>query len=312
MPNQNHFISEASPHCPADLLERARSGTVPRVAIARAGAPLPMQAAFEATQAGIMIPIFVGEAADIQAEADKLQWDISEFKVVDTVGEAEAGITAATLCGNGDADVLMKGQLHTDVFMKSALNREAGLRIGAKFVHLFSMTHPKGGTPIVISDAAVNVSPDLETRQDATRSVVKLLKALGVERPKVAFLSATEVAIPAVPSSVEGADLAKWARDNVEGADFAGPLALDLILSEKSRDIKGMQDDPVAGQADGIIVPDIVSGNTLFKAMVYMTGACSGGLVVGGKVPILLTSRADSAAARMASVALASVWSNAK
>jgi phosphate acetyltransferase len=270
-----------------------------------------MQAAFEATQAGIMVPIFVGEADDILAEAAKLDWDISGFELIDTVGEAEAGITAATLCGQGKADVLMKGQLHTDVFMKSALNRDAGLRMGAKFVHLFSMTHPSGGSPIVISDAAVNVSPDIETRQDATRSVVKLLKALGVERPKVAYLSATEVAIPSVPSSLEGAELAEWARQNVDGADFAGPLALDLILSEKSRDIKGLQDDPVAGQADGIIVPDIVAGNTLFKAMVYMTGACSGGLVVGGKVPILLTSRADSAAARMASVALASVWSNA-
>jgi phosphate acetyltransferase len=311
MSQENHFISKADPVCPADLLERARTGSVPRVAIARAGAALPMQAAFEATQAGIMTPIFVGEEDDIRAEAAKLDWDISEFELIDTVGEAEAGITAATLCGQGKADVLMKGQLHTDVFMKSALNREAGLRMGAKFVHLFSMTHPNGGTPIVISDAAVNVSPDIETRQDATRSVVKLLKALGVERPKVAFLSATEVEIPSVPSSLEGAELATWARENVEGADFAGPLALDLIMSEKSRDMKGLQDDTVAGQADGIIVPDIVAGNALFKAMVYMTGACSGGLVVGGKVPILLTSRADSAAARMASVALASVWSKA-
>ncbi len=308
----NKFISGADPICPADLLERARSGNVPRVAIARAGAPLPMQAAFEATNAGIMTPIFVGEADDIHAQADKLRWDISAYQLIDTHGEAEAGITAATLCGQGSADVLMKGQLHTDVFMKSALNRDAGLRMGAKFVHLFSMTHPEGGTPIVISDAAVNVSPDIATRQDATRSVVKLLKALGVEHPKVAFLSATEVVIPAVPSSLEGAELAAWARENIEGADFAGPLALDLIFSEKSRDIKGLQGDPVAGQADGIIVPEIVSGNTLFKAMVYMTGACSGGLVVGGKVPILLTSRADSAAARMASVALASVWTNAK
>ena len=270
----NKFISGADPICPADLLERARSGNVPRVAIARAGAPLPMQAAFEATNAGIMTPIFVGEADDIHAQADKLRWDISAYQLIDTHGEAEAGITAATLCGQGSADVLMKGQLHTDVFMKSALNRDAGLRMGAKFVHLFSMTHPEGGTPIVISDAAVNVSPDIATRQDATRSVVKLLKALGVEHPKVAFLSATEVVIPAVPSSLEGAELAAWARENIEGADFAGPLALDLIFSEKSRDIKGLQGDPVAGQADGIIVPEIVSGNTLFKAMAARCQFC--------------------------------------
>lgn len=311
METKNEFISGADPICPADFLKRARSGQAPRVAIARAGAPLPMQAAFEATQAGIMIPMFVGEATDIRGEADKLGWDISKFEVFDTKGEAEAGKTAAELCGRGGADVLMKGQLHTDVFMRSALNRDAGLRAGEKFVHLFAMSHPNGGSPIIISDAAVNVAPDLETRKDATKSVVKLLSALGVDCPKVAFLSATEVAIPSVPSSLEAAELAQWAKSEIAGAEFSGPLALDLILSEKSRDIKGLQDDPVAGQANAIIVPEIVSGNTLFKAMVYMTGACAGGLVVGGKVPILLTSRADSAAARMSSIALASIWSNA-
>jgi phosphate acetyltransferase len=308
---KNKFVSGADPICPADFLDRARSGKIPKVAIARAGAPLPMQAAYEATQEGIMTPVFVGEAIDIHEQSDKLGWDISEYQVFDTIGEAEAGKVAAEMCGRGEADVLMKGQLHTDVFMKAALNKDAGLRAGSKFVHLFAMSHPEGGSPIVISDAAVNVAPDLDTRKDATRSVVTLLKALGISRPKVAFLSATEVAIPSVPSSLEGAELADWANAEVDGADFSGPLALDLILSEKSRDIKGLNDDIVAGNADAIIVPDIVSGNTLFKAMVYMTGACSGGLVVGGKVPILLTSRADSAAARMSSVALASIWANA-
>lgn len=309
--NQNKFISRTDPICPADFLARARTGNVPKVAIARAGAPLPMQAAYEATHAGIMMPIFIGESDAIYAEATKLSWDISGFEVINTVGEADAGKTAAELCGRGDADVLMKGQLHTDVFMRAALNRDAGLRMGAKFVHLFAMSHPDGGSPIVISDAAVNVTPDIETRKDATRSVVKLLKALGVSRPKIAFLSATEVVISSVLSSLEGAELANWARSEMTDADFSGPLALDLILSEKSRNIKGLYDDPVAGFADGIIVPEIVSGNTLFKSMVYMTGACSGGLVVGGKVPILLTSRADSSAARMSSVALASIWTNA-
>jgi len=308
--NNNRFISGADPICPADFLKRARMGKAPRVAIARAGASLPMLAAHEATNEGIMIPIFVGETDDIILEASKLSWDISKYKIIDTNGEAEAASVAANLCGLGKADVLMKGQLHTDVFMKAALNRDAGLRIGAKFVHLFAMSHPSGGTPIVISDAAVNVNPDIETRKDATKSVVKLLKSLGVEFPKIAFLSATESIIPSVLSSVEGAELSEWAKQEIPNAHFSGPLALDLIISEKSSVIKGLSNDPVAGFADGIIVPEIVSGNTLFKSMVYMAGACAGGIVVCGKVPILLTSRADSAAARLSSISLATIWSN--
>ena len=308
---KNKFISGADPICPVDFLERARLGNSPRVAIARAGAPLPMRAALEATNEGIMVPIFVGEVDDILLEANELSWDISNYKIIDTNGEIEAATVAANLCGKNEADVLMKGQLHTDVFMKAALNRDAGLRVGSKFVHLFAMSHPDGGSPIVISDAAVNVNPDIETRKDATRSVVKLLIALGVEGPRIAFLSATESVIPSVISSVEGAELSDWAKNEISNAHFSGPLALDLIISEKSCKIKGIVDDPVAGFADGIIVPEIVSGNTLFKSMVYMTGACAGGIVVGGKVPILLTSRADSSAARLSSISLASIWSNA-
>jgi phosphate acetyltransferase len=190
-----------------------------------------MQAAKQAVEAGIMTPIFVGEATDINREAETIAWDISKFDLHDTTGEEAAGLKAAQLCGAGDADVLMKGQLHTDVFMKSALNRDAGLRTGNRLVHLFHISHPSGGRPIVISDAAVNVAPNIETRHDATRAVVALLQRLGTARPKIAFLSATESIIPSVPSSLEANDLAAWARDTLPEADFSGPLALDLILS---------------------------------------------------------------------------------
>ncbi|GLQ34484.1 phosphate acetyltransferase [Amylibacter marinus] len=310
MSGTSDYLSKTTTPCPASLLDLARAGNTPRVAIARAGAPLPMQAAQEGVNAGIMRPIFVGEQADILSEAKTLNWDISEFEIIDTNGEAEAAKTAAELCGAGDADVLMKGQLHTDVFMKNALSRDAGLRLGARFVHLFALYSGGAETPVVVSDAAVNVSPDLDTRKDATRAVVRLLHAHGIRTPKVAYLSATESPIPSVPNSIEARELRDWATAQVPNAQFSGPLALDLIFSEKSRDIKGLQDDPVAGNADAIIVPDITSGNTLFKSMVYLGGACAAGLVVGGKVPMLLTSRADSADARLASVALASVWSN--
>lgn len=301
------FISNREAVAPQDLIERAQRFGPPRVAIARAGAPLPMQAAEEATKVGIMTPVFVGEADMIRAEAAKLNWDISAYALHDTTGEQEAGRTAAALCGAGEADVLMKGQLHTDVFMKSAVSRDAGLRTGQRFVHIFHITHPDGGKPILISDAAVNVAPDLVTRQSSILEVKALLNKLGNDRPKIAILSATESPIPAVPSSMDGRALAEWARENVEDIDVSGPLAFDLIMSPKAVATKKMTDDPVAGHADAIIVPDIVSGNALFKAFVYLTGGCAAGIVTGAKVPILLTSRADPPAARIASAALAAI-----
>ena len=301
------FLSKEEPVCPDWLLSLAGGNTV-RVAIARASAASSIAVAQEAVASGLAAPILVGEADEIAKLADAASFDISSLEIHDTKGEEEAGMKAAALCGAGDADVLMKGQLHTDVFMKTALNRDNGLRTGSRFVHQFVML--KGDyDPIVISDAAVNVAPDLDTRKDATKSVVEMLRLLKRE-PRVAFLSATESPIPSVPSAIEGRELAEWAKSEMPDAAFSGPLATDLILSEKAVKIKGLQDDPVAGHANGIIVPEIVSGNTLFKALAYLSGACSGGLVVGGKVPILLTSRADPASARLASIALASIWAN--
>ncbi len=301
------FLTAREAVAPQDLIARAQAFAPPRVAIARAGSPLPMEAAEDATKAGIMIPGFVGEADMIRAEAAKLDWDISGFALHDTTGEQEAGQTAAALCGAGEADVLMKGQLHTDVFMKAAVSRDAGLRTGQRFVHIFHISHPDGGKPILISDAAVNVAPDLETRQSAIVEVNKLLHKLGNMRPKIAILSATETPIPAVPSSMDGKALAEWARQNLPDADVSGPLAFDLIMSPDAVATKKMGADPVAGQADAIIVPDIVSGNALFKAFVYLGGGCAAGVVTGAKVPILLTSRADPPAARIASAALAAI-----
>ncbi len=309
MSDRSPFLSTREAVCPENLLNLARKAQTPRVAIARAGSPLPMEAAKDAVEAGIMVPVFTGERALIEAEADALNWDISGFEIIEADGELAAGQAAAFACGEGKADVLMKGQLHTDVFMKSALNRDAGLRTGNRLVHIFHISHPDGGKPFVISDAAVNVTPNVETRHDATREVVKLLHALGNARPKVAFLSATESVIPSVPSSVEAKELSDWARENIENADFSGPLAMDLILSPDAVATKGLTDDPVAGQADAVIVPDIVAGNAIFKSLVYLSGGCAGGIVMGAKVPILLTSRADPPAARLASIALAAIVS---
>jgi len=299
------FLSNDPAEAPAHIIELAQKRPSPRVAIARAGAPLPMQAAKEAVEANMMIPLFTGERHMIEDEAAKLDWDISGFEIIEADGEVDSGMAAALACGEGRADVLMKGQLHTDNFMRAAVARDNGLRTGSRFVHIFHIT--KGDQSITISDAAVNVAPNLDTRKDATAEVVNLLHKIGNVRPKVAFLSATESAIPSVPSSMEADELCTWARDTLTDADFSGPLAFDLIMSPSAVAAKKLTDDPVAGQADAIIVPDIVSGNALFKSFVYLTGGCAGGIVLGAKVPILLTSRADPAAARLSSIALGAI-----
>ena len=312
MTNSNPFLSTREAVCPDNLLKLAMKAKSPRVAIASAGAPLPMEAARDAATLDIMEPVFCGERAMIEAEAEKLDWDISGFDVIEAEGEEASGLAAAFACGEGRADVLMKGQLHTDTFMKSALNRDAGLRAGNRLVHIFHISHPDGGRPMLISDAAVNVAPNMATRQDSVRETVKLLHLLGNARPKIAFLSATESVIESVPSSVEAAELEQWAKSEFPDADFSGPLAMDLILSPGAVATKKLTDDPVAGQADAIMVPDIVTGNALFKSFVYLSGGCAAGIVMGATVPILLTSRADPPAARMASICLASIVNGAK
>lgn len=307
MPDLSAFLSSKQAICPPALLAQAKAGRPARVAIAAAGAALPMEAAKDATDAGIMTPVFTGNADDIRAEATRLGWDISAYPIVEAEGEAESGAAAASLCGGGDADVLMKGHLHSDAFMKAALSRDAGLRTGNRLVHIFHISPPDGGAGVLVSDAAVNVTPDLRTRKTAVDECVKLLGLLGNASPRIAILSATESAIPSVPSSIEAAELRDMARADYPGALVSGPLAFDGIFSAEAAAIKGMGDDPVVGRADAIIVPDIVSGNAIFKALVYLTGGCAAGVVTGAKVPILLTSRADPPAARLASVALAAI-----
>ena len=303
------FLTTREALCPPDLLARAQEIKSPRVAIAAAGSALPMEAAYEATQAGIMEPVFIGDPAGIQAEAGKLDWDISSFPLIEADGENACAAAAANACGTGKADVLMKGHLHSDTFMRAAVSRDAGLRTGERFVHIFHLTHPDGGKPMLVSDAAVNVAPNIATRQDALKNMVRLLKVLGNARPKIAVLSATESVIESVPSSVEADEIVQWARTEVKDADVAGPLAMDGIISPEAVSIKKME-GPVPGNADAILVPDIVSGNAIFKSLVYLSGACAAGVVMGAKVPILLTSRADPAQARLASVALASIIAN--
>lgn len=305
------FLDQRSPVCPETLLAKARTSEQrARVAVANAGAALPMAACKAAAEAGLILPVFVGRRDDIVDEARALGWDIDTFEIIEADGEEAAAAAATMAVNSGRADILMKGQLHTDVFMKAALDRDHGIRDGRRFVHIFHITTPESDRPLLITDCAVNVAPDLKTRQVAVGCVMEMCQALAIDRPKIAVLSATEEVIPSMPSAVEADELVRWARAAHPDAQFSGPLAMDLILSKEAARIKGRQDDPVTGDADVVIVPDIVSGNALFKSMVYLRAGCAAGVVMGGKVPVILTSRADPPEARLASLALAAVLGN--
>ncbi len=298
------FLSARQAQCPQDLLDRARRHGAQVTAIAGAGSGPVLSAARSGVDSGLMAPLFIGRRDDILREAEAIGWDISGDQITDAESENEAAAIAVEACATGRASLLMKGLVHTDVLMKAALNREAGLRTGERLVHFFVLFAPSG-QPLAISDCAVNVAPDLETLKSATRTTVSILQKIGIDCPRVAFLSATETPIPSVPSSLQARELRDWARSELPDARFSGPLATDLALSKESARIKNVRDDPVAGRADGIIVPDLLSGNALYKALVHAAGACAGGVVAGAAVPILLTSRADPPPARLASLALA-------
>ncbi|MGB1909153.1 MAG: phosphate acyltransferase [Candidatus Puniceispirillaceae bacterium] len=313
-PAQN-FIHPVQAECPQGLLAAARERGRLNLLVVRASAPLPMEAAFHAYQAGIAQPVLVGEADRIEAEAATLGWDLSDITVIDSNGEAEAAAKAASLlqASLSEPDALpigavMKGQLHTDVFMAALLNREVGLRIGNRLVHIFAIYPPDSGAgPVLVSDAAVNVTPDEKTQNQSMIEMCALAKKLGHMRPKLAILSATETPIDSMPASMVAAERAKWAKTHLVDTDISGPLSFDLALSAHAVATKGITGDAVAGRANCLLVPDIVSGNILYKALVYLGGGCAAGIVLGGAVPILLTSRADPPAARLASIALSGI-----
>jgi phosphate acetyltransferase len=195
--------------------------------------------------------------------------------------------------------------------MSGMLKRDHGIRGDTRMVHIFAMFPADGGKPLLISDAAVNVEPDMKTRQTMLTELVRVAQALGQTRPAIAIISATETPIASVPSSIAARELADWGHAHITDADISGPLSFDLAISPDAVAIKGLTDDPVAGHADALIMPELTSGNALYKSLVWLKGACAAGVVTGGKVPIMLTSRADPPSARLASVALAAqIYSN--
>lgn len=283
---------------PPYLTKRAAGLSPLPMAVAGAGHPLVMDSARRATEGGFVEPVLVGDADGINEIARQIGWDISGIRLVPADGERQAAETAASLARGGEVAALMKGHVHTDTLMRAILTRNAGLRTDRRVSHIFHMTVPGRDRVIHITDAAVNVQPGVAEKLDIVLNAVDLAQNLGMETPKVAMLSGAETVNPAMPSSVEADEVVRLANSGaVKGAIVDGPFGFDNAVSPEAARIKGV-DSPVAGQADILVVPNLEAGNFLFKQMVYFMSATAAGIVLGAKVPVVLTSRADPPEAR--------------
>ncbi|MGD8540913.1 MAG: bifunctional enoyl-CoA hydratase/phosphate acetyltransferase [Desulfobacteraceae bacterium] len=264
-----------------------------------------LEGAVESAQANLIDPILVGPEAKIRALAESLELDIGAFRLVDALHSHDAAAKAVALCRSGEAEALMKGSLHTDELMGAVVSSATGLRTDRRISHVFAMDVPTYPRPLFITDAAINIYPTLEDKVHILQNAIQLAHALNIAQPKVAILSAMETVNPEIPGSVEAAALCKMAdRGQIEGALLDGPLAFDNAVSKEAALIKGIHSQ-VAGEADILLVPDLEAGNMLAKQLSYLGNADSAGIVLGARVPIILTSRADSAEARLASCAVA-------
>ncbi len=264
-----------------------------------------LKGAIDAARTDLIDPILVGPEDKIREVAERLNLDISPYRLINTRHSHQSAIEAVSMCRKGEADALMKGSLHTDELMRAVAARETGLRTEARISHVFLFDVPTYPRVLCITDAAINIYPTLEDKIDIIKNAIQLAHSLGNENPKVAILSAVETVNPKIPSTVEAAALCKMAdRGQIQGAIIDGPLAFDNAISKEAALIKGIE-SRVAGEADILVVPDLEAGNMLGKQLSYLAKADSAGIVLGARVPIILTSRADSAEARLASCAVA-------
>ena len=265
-----------------------------------------LRGALESQQRGLIVPVLVGPAGRISALAARMGLSLAGVQQHDTPHSHASAADAAAMAARGEVGMLMKGSLHTDELMQAVL-AEPRLRTGRRMSHVFRFEVPAYWKPLLVTDAAINIAPTLEEKADIVRNVVELAHALGVAQPRVAILSAIETVTPRIASTLDAAALCKMAdRGQITGALLDGPLAFDNAISAEAARLKGI-DSPVSGQADILLVPDLVSGNMLAKQLEYLAGASSCGVVLGAQVPIALTSRADSVSSRVASAALAAI-----
>jgi phosphate acetyltransferase len=264
-----------------------------------------LKGAIDAATTDLIDPILIGPEAKIRDLAESHYLDISPYRLVDAKHSHDAAAKSVALCRSGEAEALMKGSLHTDELLGAVVSSKTGLRTERRISHVFVMDVPTYPRPLFITDAAINIYPDLDTKVDILKNAVQLAHKLDIAQPKVAILSAVETINPKIPATLEAAAMCKMAdRGQIKGALIDGPLAFDNAISKEAALIKGIN-SPVAGEADILLVPDMEAGNMLAKQLAYLGRADSAGIVVGARVPIVLTSRADSAEARLASCAVA-------
>ena len=289
------------------LIEAAKVNAPLPTAVAHPCDATSLAGTLEAYRAGLIIPILVGPADKIRKLAKAGGVDIAGVEIVDAPHSQAAAEKSVALVREGKAELLMKGSLHSDELLAAVTKRETGLRTGRRVSHVFIMDVPTHPQTLFITDAAVNIAPDLMAKRDIIQNAIDLFRALGLGTPKVAILSAVETVTVAIPSTIEAAALCKMAdRGQITGGELDGPLAFDNAISPEAAEIKGIK-SPVAGQAQILVVPDLEAGNMLAKNLSFLSKADAAGIVLGARVPVILTSRADNVRTRLASCAVASL-----
>ena len=292
--------------CPNNLINVAKAAGTIDAAIVNAGEIFPMESVHKAVQYNLINPTFIGNESEIKKYADKLKWDISKYKIINEKNENSTAPIAAKLASEDKVKIIVKGHIHTDILMKAVLKRGLNLIGKRRLSHVWHMTLDKDDKPFIITDGVVNVLPKLEVKMHILKNAVDFANKIGISRPKVSVLSATEEILKSVPSSIDADKITKRAKEENINADVFGPLAFDNSVSKKSAAIKKIQNN-VSGDTDILLVPNVEAGNALVKMMVYFMGACAAGVVLGGKAPVVITSRSDEAESRLASIAAAVV-----
>ena len=271
-----------------------------------------LRGAIEAAEAGIITPILVGPAAKISAVGRAHNLDIGTFRIVDAPHSQAAAAKAVELIHESAGELLMKGSLHTDELMREVASSKTGLRTERRISHVFVMDVPTYAETLFVTDAAINIAPDLDAKRDIVQNAVDLFTQVGLGTPRVAILSAVETVTSKIPSTIDAAALCKMAdRGQITGALLDGPLAFDNAIDPQAAEIKGIK-SAVAGRAQILVVPDLEAGNMLAKNLTFLAKADAAGIVLGARVPIILTSRADSVRARLASCAVAVLYAHAR
>ena len=289
------------------LLERAQPLPALKVAVVCPEEPNSLGGALLARQHSLIEPIFVGHAGKIAETARDLAADLTGIEVIDVRDHLEAAVRAVALVTEGRAEALMKGHLHTEDLLRPALDKEKGLRGRRRFTHVFVMDVPGLAHPLLVTDAAINITPDLSVKVDIVQNAIDLARSIGIEEPKVGVLSAVETVNPAIPSSIDAALLSKMAeRGQITGGLVDGPLAMDNAVDMAAARTKGIV-SPVAGRAEVLVVPGLDAGNMLAKQLTYISHAEAAGVVMGARVPIILNSRSDNEMSRLASCAVAAL-----